>query len=223
MCGRYTQTASPDALILRFGFKSGDIIVKRRYNLAPGQEAPVVLMEEGRTLSLMGWGLVPSWAKEPSIGYKMINARAETVAEKASFKRLLPARRCLVLADGFYEWARLERGKAPMRFTLKGGAPFAFAGLWDRWRKPDGGELITFTIITTRANELMKPVHDRMPVILERAGEEPWLDPDVKGAAELGALLKPFPAEGMEAYYVSPLVNSPRNDVPQCIEAVEGP
>ena len=223
MCGRYTQTASPGELFLRFGFRNRDFFLKPRFNLAPGQQAPVVLFEDGRTLAMMQWGLVPSWAREPSIGYKMINARAETLSEKASFKKLLPTRRCLVLADGFYEWAKLERGKAPMRFRLKGGGPFAFAGLWDRWRKPDGGVLRTFTIITTRANELMRSVHDRMPVILRRDAEAAWLDPDVQGVVELGEMLTPYSSEEMESYYVSAMVNSPRNDLPQCIEAVEGP
>ena len=208
---------------MRFGFRNRDFFLKPRFNLAPGQQAPVVLFEDGRTLAMMQWGLVPSWAREPSIGYKMINARAETLSEKASFKKLLPTRRCLVLADGFYEWAKLERGKAPMRFRLKGGGPFAFAGLWDRWRKPDGGELRTFTIITTRANELMRSVHDRMPVILRRDAEAAWLDPDVQGVVELGEMLTPYSSEEMESYYVSAMVNSPRNDLPQCIEAVEGP
>ena len=152
MCGRYTQTASPKDLILRFGFQSQELVLKPRYNLAPGQLAPVIVNEEGKSLQMMQWGLVPSWAREPSIGYKMINARSETLAQKNSFKALLPGRRCLIVADGFYEWAKLGRNKAPMRFTLKGGEPFAFAGLWDRWKKPDGNELKTFTIITTQSN-----------------------------------------------------------------------
>jgi len=223
MCGRYTQTASPEDLIFRFGFYNQDIVLKPRYNLAPGQLAPVIVNEGTKNLVMMQWGLVPSWAKEPAIGYKMINARSETLAQKTSFRRLLPSRRCLIVADGFYEWAKLQRGKAPMRFLLKGGEPFAFAGLWDRWKKPDGNELRTYTIITTQANELLKPVHDRMPVILNRDAEELWLDVDLKEPQELTALLRPFPAGEMESYYVSPIVNSPRNDLMQCIEAVEGP
>ncbi len=223
MCGRYTQTASPENLIFRFGFYNQDIVLKPRYNLAPGQLAPLVVNEPSKSLVMMQWGLVPSWAKDPAIGHRMINARAETLTQKNSFKRLLPTRRCLVLADGFYEWAKLERGKAPMRFVLRGGAPFSFAGLWDRWKKPDGSELRTFTIITTQANDLLRAVHDRMPVILNRDAEEIWLDLDLKEPQELTALLKPFPANEMESYYVSAIVNSPRNDLMQCIQAVESP
>ncbi len=199
------------------------IVLKPRYNLAPGQLAPVIVNEESKTLVMMQWGLVPSWAKEPSIGYKMINARAETLAQKNSFKRLLPSRRCLIIANGFYEWAKLKRGKAPMRFMLKGSEPFAFAGLWDRWKKPDGNELRTYTIITTQANELIKPVHDRMPVILNREAEDNWLNPEWKDSQKLGGLLKPFAADQMESYYVSPMVNSPKNDLIQCIQPVDGP
>ncbi len=223
MCGRYTQTANPEALMFRFGFSMQDVALKPRYNLAPGQLAPVVVNEDTKTLVMMQWGLVPSWAKEPSIGYKMINARSETLAEKTSFKRLLPSRRCLILADGFYEWAKLKKGKAPMRFFLKGGEPFAFAGLWDRWKKPDGNELRTYTIITTQANELLKPVHDRMPVILNREDEDKWLDPEWKDAQKLGELLKPFAADQMESHYVSLMVNSPKNDLAQCIQPVDAP
>lgn len=226
MCGRYTQTASPENLIFRFGFHNQDAGLKARYNLAPGQLAPVIVHEGSKTLVSMQWGLVPSWAKEPALGklgHRMINARAETITQKNSFKRLLPSRRCLVLADGFYEWVKLEQGKAPMRFVLKGGEPFSFAGLWDRWKNPDGGELKTFTIITTQANELLRPVHDRMPVILTPEAEESWLNIDLKDPLALTMLLKPFPAGRMESYYVSPIVNSPRNDLIQCIQAVPAP
>ena len=205
------------------GFSLQDIVRKPRHNLGAGQRAPVIVNEGSKTLVMMPWGVVPSWAKEPSIGYKMINARAETLAQKISFKRLLPSRRCLIVTDGFYEWAKLAKGKAPMRFLLKGGEPFAFAGLWDRWKKPDGNELRTYTIITTQANELLKPVHDRMPVILNREAEEKWLDPEWKDSQKLGELLKPFAAYQLESYYVSPMVNSPKNDLFQCIQPVDGP
>ena len=164
---------------------------------------------------MMQWGLVPSWARDPSIGNRMINARAETLAEKPSFKRLIGKRRCLVLADGFYEWRKEGKGKVPMRFVLRGGELFSFAGLWDSWEKPDGVELQSFTIITTQANDLLKPIHERMPVILGKEGEERWLDQDPK---EVHELLVPYPVEMMEFYDVSKLVNSPINDLPQCIE-----
>ena len=208
-------------MLSRFRLEETVLDVKPRYNIAPGQEAAVVVREATKTLAMMRWGLVPSWAKELAIGNKMINARAETIAEKPSFKRLIERRRCLVLADGFYEWRKEARGKVPMRFVLKSREPFAFAGLWDRWRNPDGAELRTFTIITTAANELMRPVHDRMPAILARDAEDPWLDDASGNTAAILSSLKPYPRELMEAYDVTTLVNSPKNDRPECItEAV---
>jgi putative SOS response-associated peptidase YedK len=219
MCGRYTQTIDVETLQRRFGFNSGGVTLEPRYNLAPGQEAPVVIGEGTRILKLMRWGLVPYWAKEASIGYKMINARAETLMQKPSFKKSFRERRCLVLADGFYEWRKLKgkRTGVPMRFTLKSREPFAFAGLWDAWKKPDGDILLSFTIITTEANELLRPIHDRMPVILRPRDEDKWLDPDLKNVDHLIPLLLPYPSDMMEGYEVSTLVNSPKNDVPECI------
>jgi len=214
MCGRYTQTGKAEKVLVRFGVGQNTTLIQPRYNIAPGQNAPVIANDGGRSLRMMRWGLVPSWAKDPTIGHKMINARAETLAEKPSFKGLIGQRRCLVLADGFYEWRKEGKGKVPMRCTLRGGEPFSFAGLWDSWKKPAGGELFSFTIITTQANDLLRPIHERMPVILSKEGEEKWLDPDFK---EVHELLVPYPAEMMEFYDVSKLVNSPRNDLPQCI------
>lgn len=150
----------------------------------------------------------------------MINARAETLAEKPSFKRLIGKRRCLVLADGFYEWRKEGKRKVPLRIVRKDRQPFAFAGLWDSWRNPDANELHSFTIITTEANDLLRPIHDRMPVILHQTDEQLWLDPNVNDAAKLRPFLVPYPTELMEAYEVSPIVNSPANDLPQCIEEV---
>ena len=149
----------------------------------------------------------------------MINARAETLAQKSSFRKSLKARRCLVLVDGFYEWCKVKgsRTKVPMRFVLKSREPFAFAGLWDTWEKPDGGELQSFTIITTEANELLGPVHDRMPVILRQEDDDMCLDLDLKDVGKLLPVLRPYPSEKMEAYQVSTLVNSPKNDTPECI------
>lgn len=218
MCGRYTQTGKAEKVLVRFGVGQNTTLFQPRYNIAPGQQAPVMVNDGGRSLKMMQWGLIPSWAKESSIGNRMINARAETLAEKPSFKRLIGKRRCLVLADGFYEWRKEGKGKVPMRFTLRGGGPFSFAGLWDTWKKPDGGELFSFTIITTSANELLKLIHERMPVILDREGEDGWLNPEFTDTGKLLSLLMPYPAQMMEAYDVSPLVNSPRNDLPQCIE-----
>jgi putative SOS response-associated peptidase YedK len=164
--------------------------------------------------------LIPSWAKDPAIGNKMINARAETLAEKPSFKRLLKGRRCLVLADGFFDWRKEGRSKVPMRFKLKSSEAFTFAGLWDAWKQPDGRVLRTYTIITTDSNELIERIHNRMPVMLTNHDALRWLVGDDEIAQAL-ALLKPYPPEKMEGYDVSPLVNNPRNDSPECIRPVE--
>jgi putative SOS response-associated peptidase YedK len=221
MCGRYTLTTKLEILQNRFGFAAGGITLELRYNIAPGQEAPIVVREDTKTLRMMRWGLVPYWAKEDSIGYKMINARAETLTQKPSFKNSFKGRRCLVLADGFYEWRKTEKKsvKIPMRFVLKSREPFAFAGLWDAWQKPDGDILLSFTIITTEANDLMRSIHDRMPVILREKDEGMWLDPDLKDVKKLIPLLTPYPSDMMEGYEVSTLVNSPKNDTPECIES----
>jgi len=220
MCGRFTYAKEFREIRIRYNVERDFPLFRPRYNIAPGQEVAVVFNRDGgRSLGMMHWGLIPSWAKDPSIGNKMINARAETLSEKPSFKRLIAKRRCLVLSDGFYEWRKEGKRKAPMRIRLKTGEPFGFAGLWDSWRKPDGSDLQTFTIITTEANELLKPIHDRMPVILPEEAEQQWLGFDVKDTSELLSLLKPYPSDLMEAYDVSLLVNSPRNDLPECIEA----
>ncbi len=220
MCGRFTYAKEFREIRIRYNVDRDFPLFRPRYNIAPGQEVAVVFNRDGgRSLGMMHWGLIPSWAKDPSIGNKMINARAETLSEKPSFKRLIAKRRCLVLSDGFYEWRKEGKRKAPMRIRLKTGEPFGFAGLWDSWRKPDGSDLQTFTIITTEANELLKPIHDRMPVILPEEAEQQWLGFDVKDTSELLSLLKPYPSDLMEAYDVSLLVNSPRNDLPECIEA----
>ena len=220
MCGRYTNTISIKKLAERFGFKTIADEFRPRYNIAPGQMAPVVLRNSPNRLEMMRWGLVPVWAKEEKIGYKMINARAETLAEKPSFKRPFQRHRCLVLADSFYEWKPQagSKKKIPMRIILKGGVPFAFAGLWDHWEKPDGTDLHTFTIITTQANSKLQGIHDRMPVILKPKAEEVWLDPEMQDPERLGEFLKPYPDGEMEFYPVSTVVNSPQNDVPQCVE-----
>ncbi|HWP47038.1 MAG TPA: SOS response-associated peptidase [Candidatus Limnocylindrales bacterium] len=226
MCGRYTQTRETEALQARFKFEPTDIVLHPRYNLAPGQDAPVIVQEESRVLKLMHWGLVPSWAKETSTGYKMINARAETLTQKPSFKKSFQRRRCLVPADGFYEWRKNGgRAKTPLRFVLKSGDPFAFAGLWDIWQGSDEDAtegnnrllLLSFTIITTEANDLIRPIHDRMPVILQPKDEDTWLDPDLKDVNKLASLLVPYPSDKMMGYEVSSLVNSPQNDTPECL------
>ena len=178
----------------------------------------IVVNDDGtRRLSEMHWGLIPSWAKEPSIGIRMINARAETVAVKPAFHVALRKRGCLIPADGFYEWQQVGRRKQPVYITLKTREPFSFAGLRERWTSPDGEKIQSCTINTTEANELLKPIHDRMPVILTRDAEGLWLDPTIQDPARLLPLLVPYPAGELEAYPVSRLVNSPQNDTPDCI------
>ena len=186
MCGRYSQTSDTPTLLAQFDLAPSELMVEPRFNLAPGQMGPVALpADEGLPrLALMRWGLVPSWAKEEKIGYKMINARAETVESKPAFQRRFKTGRCLVLADGFYEWRKDQGGrtKVPFRYTLKGGQPFAMAGLWDSWSGEEGKVLLTYTIITTSANELVGRIHPRMPVILDnRAGAGGWTGRRVRG------------------------------------------
>lgn len=190
-----------------------------RYNVAPMQDVPVVWNQPEPCLGLARWGLVPFWAKDPSIGSRMINARAETIAEKPAFRAALRQRRCLLPADGFYEWRRVEgtEAKVPTYVRLADGSPFAFAGLWESWKQPDGGRLHTCTIITTEPNELMRTIHDRMPVILPESGMKQWMQPDVTDPAALLRLLRPFPADRMEAYPVSRRVNHPSNDGPDLV------
>lgn len=221
MCGRYSITCGLGELQARFAFDDPVADFRPRWNLAPGQEALAVLAgREGRRGVMLRWGLVPRWAADQAKGYKMINARAEGLLERPTFRDAFRRRRCLVPADGFYEWARQGKKKtSPWRYTLAGGGLFAFAGLYEIWRDQAGGaELATFAIVTTEANALVGRVHQRMPVILAPGAEAAWLDP----AAELNPggllhLLGPYPAEGMAAAPVSDKVNSPANEGPELI------
>ncbi len=220
MCGRFVLTANIQLLAKVFGLDLAGKIVKRRYNVAPTQDVAVVPNVTPRALEFHRWGLIPSWAKDPAIGNRMINARAETLAEKPSFRTALRKRRCLVLADGFFEWRRDGASKTPMLITLRSGLPFAFAGLWEHWRPPEGDEIKSCTIITTAADEFMSPIHDRMPVILGEKAWDAWLDPEPREPKDLLPLLASRPGDGLKAVAVSKLVNSPRNDTPACIEPV---
>ena len=206
----------------RFKCQDAEGDFSARYNIAPMSQALVVVNEESRILKSMQWGLVPHWTREATIGNKMINARAETLTLKPSFRKSFERKRCLVPADGFYEWQKVDGSKIkiPMRIVLKSREPFAFAGLWDTWQKPDGSELQSFTIITTEPNELMRTIHNRMPVILHETDEETWLDQDFTDTSKLSELLTPYPTVEMESYEVSPMVNSPWNDSPACIRPV---
>ena len=219
MCGRFSIFADPERLAERFQAALPAEPLAPRYNAAPSQSQPVLLNEDARLIQVLRWGLVPFWAKDPSVGDRMINARAETLVEKPSFRTALQRRRCLVLADGFYEWQKTAQGKTPMRIALKSGQPFAFAGLWETWKSPEGEPLRTFTIITTSPNALAAPIHDRMPAMLLPEHEALWLD-NSAGQQRWLEVLRPYPAELMLAYPVSRRLNSPANDDPALVERV---
>ena len=221
MCGRFMLTADQDSFEDRFSLTGFDLGWVPSFNIAPTQEVLAVTNDgsENRP-ELMRWGLVPSWANDLKIGNRMINARSETLAEKPSFRTAFKRRRCLIPADGFYEWKREGKAKKPMLITANPGGLFAFAGLWETWKQPDDSWLLTCAIITTSANEFMKSIHDRMPVILPRESEASWLDPEEQDTAMLSELLLPYESDRMEAYEVSTLVNSPRNNFPEVIEPV---
>ena len=220
MCGRYSLIADLRELAKRYEFDGDGLALKPAYNVAPTQDVLTVVGGETRRGGFMRWGLIPWWAKNASIGSRMINARAETVSEKPAFRDALRRRRCLVLADGFYEWQRTGSVRKPMRVVMRSGEPFAFAGLWSVWRDPDGNRIPSCAIITTTANDLLRPVHDRMPVVLPRELEELWLDRSIDDPGALGSVLTPYLDDAMEAYEVSTLVNSAANDGPEVIEAV---
>ncbi|CAG1023373.1 SOS response-associated protein YedK [Methylococcales bacterium] len=212
MCGRFVLDSPPELIAESFGLDDVPALTPR-YNIAPSQDIPVIRAPAGvRECVLTRWGLVPAWSKEPRTEYSTINARAETVSTKPAFRDAFRRRRCLVVADGFFEWARAEgKAKTPYFIRLKAPGPFAFAGLWERWEK-DGQTLETSSILVTEANDLMRPLHDRMPVILARDDYGLWLDPGICDPARLQPLLKPYPTEQMQAYPVSTAVNSVRND-----------
>jgi putative SOS response-associated peptidase YedK len=217
MCGRFTLTADVSTLQESFPFVEMPQGMQPHYNIAPTQPVAVVPNDGRNRLDFFIWGLIPSWAKDPSIGNRLINARAETLQEKPSFRTAFRRRRCLVLADGFYEWKQGERGKTPMYIRLASGKPFAFAGLWESWNAPDGSNVLSCTIITTQPNDLMATIHNRMPVILPEQAYPIWLESGEADPQKLAGLLLPYSAGEMQAYPVSPLVNSPKNDVPELI------
>ena len=222
MCGRFTLTADPGELQEAFPGLVISAQINPRYNIAPSQPVAVIPNTAEYKLDFFLWGLIPSWAKDPEIGNRLINARAETLTEKPSFRTAFRRRRCLILADGFYEWKAVpdQKSKIPMFVHLRTGGVFAFAGLWDIWQSPDGSEIRSCTIITTQPNELMKNIHNRMPVILPPEAYKDWLDPEERNPALLLKWLVPYDASEMEAYPVSRLVNSPQNDVSECIQPI---
>ena len=218
MCGRYSLVEDLGKLARRFGFDGDWLSFESAYNIAPTQDVLTVVGGETRRGGFMRWGLIPLWAKNASIGSRMINTRAETVAEKSAFRDALRRRRCLVIANGFYEWQRAGAARKPMRVVLHSGEPFAFAGLWSVWKDPEGNRIPSCTIITTAANDLLRPIHDRMPVVLPREMEAFWLDDSVEEPDALRSVLSPYPDDEMEVYEVSTLVNSAANDDPKVIE-----
>jgi putative SOS response-associated peptidase YedK len=224
MCGRMTIRTPAQDIARELGLDGVQAALEQpRYNLAPTQQVPAVVNDGARQLTLLRWGLVPGWARDVAIGNKLINARAETVADKPSFRTALRRRRCIVVADGFYEWMQSARPKRPFLFQRRDGRPFAIAGLWEEWHPPDGSApLRTCTLVTTQANALLAPYHERMPVLLEREAWECWLTPGALEPAQLKSLLVPAPVEGYHAHEVSRVVNLPAHDGPECVAPLAG-
>ena len=226
MCGRFTLTAPPDQVASLFDLPQEPVVVPR-YNIAPTQPVAVVRMNSqkaAREWALTYWGLIPSWSKDPSIGARMINARSETVTEKPAFRAAFKRRRCLVPANGFYEWQKQGKGKQPFYITTPDGAPFAIAGLWEYWEGADGSALESCTLLTTSANALMAPLHDRMPVIVAPEDYTQWLgsgrDETPQTLSQLQHLLRPYTDDGLVAYPVSTYVNNARNEGADCVQAL---
>ncbi|MGG3571418.1 SOS response-associated peptidase [Bacillus gobiensis] len=224
MCGRFTLYSDFDDILNRFDIELSNLEYDyvQSYNIAPSQQILSVINDGSKNrLGHLRWGLLPPWSKDEKIGYKMINARSETLAEKPSFKKPLQSKRCIIPADSFYEWKRIDsKTKLPMRIKLRSAKLFSFAGLWEKWNSPKGEMIYSCTIITTNSNDLMSPIHDRMPVILTPETEAQWLNPKNKNIEDLQKLLVPYEAKDMEAFQVSSEVNSPKNNSPELIDAI---
>jgi len=220
MCGRFTLVTAPEIVAEYFELEAVPDLLPR-YNIAPTQPAPAILVASGRPareFRTLRWGLIPAWAKDPAIGNRMINARAETVEEKPAFRSAFRRRRCLIVSDGFYEWKKEPHRKQPFYIRMRDDVPFAFAGLWEHWEGPDGTSVDSCAILTTLPNDVLRPIHDRMPVILHPSNYNLWLDPQMDKIDRLKPLVCPYPAEEMKAFPVSRRVNSPTRDDPDCIE-----
>jgi len=218
MCGRYSLVPT-ESIAARFDIQQAQLTLSPRYNVAPSQSMPVVVRNSPNRLVEMQWGLIPSWSKEPRAQFSTINARAETLTKSPVFRGPFKSRRCLVPASGFYEWRKTDQGKQPYCIQLKGGQLFAFAGLYDVWRDQEGNELSSYTVITTTPNDLVAPIHTRMPVILHQEDEDVWLDKE-SDPEQLLSLLVAYPADAMEAYPVSRAVNSPANESAELLQSV---
>src|SRR5579864_474642 len=224
MCGRYRLSRRKQVIEEYFDCPSDDLDWVPHYNIAPTQPVPVIRQhprEPVRKLSLMNWGLIPSWAKDSSVSASMINARSETAHAKPAFRDALRSRRCLIPADGFYEWVRTAKPKQPYCFEVNDGELFAFAGLWDGWKDPNGNWIRTCSILTTTPNAVTSAVHDRMPVILDPDSYDLWLDPGMQNVAAISELLKPCDAQSMRCYPVSTRINNVQNDDVECCRPVE--
>jgi putative SOS response-associated peptidase YedK len=222
MCGRFTSLLSPELLsaLYEVPLTAG---TAHRYNIAPTQNVRVVRQDvtDGRYFSAIRWGLIPHWAKDKTIGNRLINARSETIHDKPAFRQAIRSRRCVIPASGFYEWRTTQSGKVPYYITMSDGTPFSFAGIWESWKAPEGETLETFAILTTTANNLMAPIHDRMPVILHRDDLPLWLDRAAYDPLEFNRLYQPYPAELMQSWQVSTRVNNPAHDTDECIKRLE--
>lgn len=225
MCGRYTLKTERESLLRALGLTPGSApsALPPRYNIAPTQLVPILLDDGGVRMALHHWGLVPEWAPDPSIGNRLINARGESLAEKRAFRDAFRQRRCLVIADGFYEWHEVEKGKpkVPYYIRMRNEEPFTFAGLWSRWKRRSGGELLTCTIVTQDSNELIGRIHPRMPAIIPPEKRAEWMDPGNRDVEALLGLLAPYDAERMEMYEVTRYVNSPQHEGELCIRPAE--
>jgi putative SOS response-associated peptidase YedK len=221
MCGRFTLQIPPELLAEIFGLAEIPVF-QARYNIAPSQQVPVIRQttDSHNSLDFLRWGLIPSWAKDKSIGNKMINARSETAAEKPAFRHAIKYRRCLIPSSGFYEWEVKGGKKVPLYVHLKDRSPMVFAGLWEHWKTAEGEVIESFAILTTSSNRLIAVLHDRMPVILHPEEYAIWLDRNVTEPEKLKSLYQPYPAELIEMYPVSSLVNSPKNDSEDLIQPV---
>lgn len=222
MCGRYTLTREERRLQERYAIIDREPF-QARFNICPTQDAPVLLIDEQPRIKSLRWGLIPFWAKDEKIGNSLINARCETIHEKPAYRAAFKKRRCLIPADGFYEWMKVPGGKQPMHIRLTNQEAFAFAGVWEFWKNAEGNPLLTFSIVTTEPNELLAPVHNRMPVIVAENDYDQWLDPKLVAREQLESLFRPFPSSAMEFYPVSAIVNNPRHEHPKCIERIAAP
>lgn len=220
MCGRFVLTANPEMVQHTFDLKTMPPEMPARYNVAPTQPIAVITNEHSDELTFYKWGLIPSWSKDATIASKLINARSETVAEKPSFRTAFRRRRCIIPADGFYEWQQQGKEKVPLFIHLEGREVFGMAGLWEVWNSPDGSEIRTCTILTTEANAFMQPIHNRMPVILQKADYPLWLSPKEEPAPLLQALMRPYTGDNLTAYPVSKAVNRANNDAPYLVEPI---